>query len=176
MSAIRGMFVLPGPGWLVVAGVSLLGIYIVWLRWGARIHSRERAFHMHSPFPLMGRPDLVMQEWGGSLVVHDLKTRPTARVYPSDKLQLALYALLLRKATGRKVANYAVVRLVTRSGMDLRRVELDIGEAQLEALHEAFARAAAHPPLARMTAKPFLCRRCGFNGKGCPGKSPSLRE
>lgn len=118
-----------------------------------------------------GRPDLIMQEWGGKLVIHDLKTRKGERVYDSDKLQLALYALLVSKATGRSVAAWAVVRAQAPGRPHkLLKVPLDIPLRELESLRERFQAAAISPLAARMTAAPHLCKLCGFRSKQCPGR------
>lgn len=163
--------------WLGGGALALFLVYGAWLRFGARIHSRERAYWIDRPFPLSGRLDLVMQEWGGLLVVHDLKTRRVDRVFESDKLQLALYAFLLAQATGRAVASHAIVRVQAGGGpVKSRRIQLDVSPAQLQALVDAFLAAAAHPDGARLTAAPWLCRRCGFNGRGCAGKALPARH
>lgn len=156
--------------------VALACAWLAWGRFGARIYARERHFEMRRPFALGGRPDLIMQEWGGLLVIHDLKTRKADRVYPSDRLQLALYALLVARATGRKVAPWAVVRVLVPGRVpELRRVELDATSEDLQALSDRFMACAAHPQAARLTAAPYLCKQCGFQGKECPGKSPGRR-
>lgn len=164
-----------GPA-LGVASVALFVLYALWLRWGARIHSREARFEMREPFYLVGRTDLIMQQWGGELVIHDLKTRKSARIYPSDKLQLALYALLVRASTGRRVASYAVIRIAMQGrSHELRHVELNIPDNELIMLYEKFCAKAASPMAARMTAAPYMCRQCGFNGRGCQGKNTSKK-
>lgn len=163
--------------WFGGASLVVLLTYGVWLRFGARIHSRERAYWIDRPFPLTGRLDLVMQDWGGRLVVHDLKTRQVDKVFESDKLQLALYAFLLSRATGRNVATHAVVRIQTGNGsIKLRSVQLEIDPAHLHGLADAFLASAAQPTSARLTAVPALCRRCGFNGRGCSGKAAPNRR
>lgn len=160
---------LGGPAIIVAATIFVA--WLAWLRFGARIYAREKSFEMRLPFTMGGRPDLIMQEWGGKLVIHDLKTRKGARVYDSDKLQLALYALLVAKATGRSVAAWAVVRVqVPGQRPRLLKVPLDIPLAELESLRERFAAAAISPLAARMTAAPHLCKLCGFRSKQCPGR------
>lgn len=164
-------------GWLpghlfavaMLVGLALIG-YCAWLRLGARIHSREQMFHMSTPFPLVGRLDLVMQEWGGTLVVHDLKTRKSAKIYPSDKLQLELYALLLRQATGRRVASHGYIRLQVAGKMELRKVELGSDAASLLRLYDSFMQKANDPASANMTAPPYMCAHCGFRGNECVGR------
>jgi CRISPR-associated exonuclease Cas4 len=157
----------------VPLGLALAGVcaWLAWSRFGARIYARERSFEMRFPFALGGRPDLIMQEWGGLLVVHDLKTRSTDRVYDSDRLQLELYALMVRRATGRKVASWAVSRVSVGGNSRSRRVELRATEEELTSLAERYAALSAAPLAARMTARPWLCERCGFRGKECPGKA-----
>ena len=167
--------------WMHMAGPLAWGVgaaaaaWMGWLRFGARVHSRELALEMRHPFALGGRLDLVMQEWGGTLVVHDLKTRKSDRVYDSDRLQLELYALLLRQATGRKVARWAVVRVSVEGKVSARRVELRATSDELEDLARRYHAAAASPLSARMSAPSWMCARCGFRGKECPGKTGARR-
>lgn len=151
--------------------VAFFVAWLAWRRFGARIYARERSFEMSFPFSMGGRPDLIMQEWGGRLVIHDLKTRKAERVYDSDKLQLALYALLVAKATGRSVAGWAVVRVQAPGrSAKLVKVPLNIPLRELQSLRERFAAAAISPLAARMTAAPHLCKLCGFRSKQCPGR------
>lgn len=168
-SLMAGAASLGAPAASLVCGAAVA--WGAWRRWGARIYARERPFEMSSPFPLGGRPDLVMQEWGGALVIHDLKTRKNERVYDSDRLQLALYALLVRKATGRSVAPWAVVRVqVPGAKAKLVKIPLDIPAEDLAALHARFSAVAVSPLAAGMTAAPSLCRHCGFRPKHCQGR------
>lgn len=162
----------PMPLWQCLAwlGGGGLAAYVGWLRLGRRIHSRETLFETSRPFPLAGRPDLIMQEWGGLLVIHDLKTRKTARIYASDQLQLSLYALLVRRSTGRAVAPYGYIRLLVGGRVELSRVALVATEPELERLYSAFMSKAAAPESARLSAPAYLCRNCGFKGRQCPGK------
>lgn len=160
------------PG-MFIAGLIAGGfiLYVLWLRFARRVHSRETLFEMRSPFPLVGRPDLIMQEWGGLLVIHDLKTRKTARLYASDQLQLSLYALLLRRSTGRKVAPYGYIRLFVDGSLALSKVDLNRNDKALEDLYASFVSKADAPGSARLTAPAYLCRNCGFKGRQCIGKA-----
>ena len=154
---------------VMLIGVFLV-IYMLWLRLGARVHSRENMFEISLPFPLIGRPDLIMQEWGGTLVIHDLKTRKSARIYESDQLQLSLYALLVRRATGRQVAKYGYIRLWVGGKVTLSKVVLTRNDKMLESLYSDFVSKALDPGSAQLSAPAYLCRHCGFNGRQCRGK------
>ena len=146
--------------------------YVAWIRFMPRIHSRERMYAMDFPFPLCGRPDLVMQEWGGGLVIHDHKTRRSARVYDSDVLQLSLYAILVSSATKRRVASHGIVRAVDARGVETKiRVPLIGDAARLTHLHERFMEVANQPVLAQRNGPRHLCKQCGFHRKECPGSS-----
>jgi hypothetical protein len=110
-----------------------------------------------------------LQNWGGELVVHDLKTRKSSKVYDSDRLQLNLYAFLLRAATGRKVANHAYVRVLSKNGTSLVKVDLTMTPDEICNLSERYFLAASNPNMAKLTNMPWLCKNCGFNGRDCQG-------
>ena len=154
----------------------LLFFWQMYLRFGSRIHSRELLYVLSGNLPLMGRPDLVMQEWGGLLVCHDLKTRKSNRVFESDILQLSLYAFILRQATGRRIAKYAFVRIKSDKGFESHRVNLTWTDEDIFQLYSRFQQCQVNPFLAQMTAKSFVCKNCGFNGVECKGLAPRLRR
>ena len=161
---------------ILAAGAAALILWQLYLRFGFRIHSRERLYSLSGSMPLIGRPDLVMQEWGGLLVCHDLKTRKADRVYESDVLQLSLYAFLLRCAIRRKVARHAYVRVSQNGLTRLHKVDLTWSDEDLLSLYNRFYQCKTLPSLAQMTAKPYYCKSCGFNGVECKGKAPISRR
>jgi CRISPR/Cas system-associated exonuclease Cas4 (RecB family) len=154
---------------LASAGFVVASVGLIWARLGARIFCREKAFKIYSPIALYGRPDLVMQNWGGELVVHDLKTRKTSKVYESDRLQLNLYAYLIGVATGRKVAKHAVVRVASKSGVVLIKIDLTMSAEAICMLAERYRQTVDNPRIASLTSLPWLCKNCGFNGRDCSG-------
>lgn len=146
-------------------------LLVVWARYFPRIFSRENLYAIDLPFPLMGRPDLIMQEWGGGLVIHDLKNRKSNRIYPSDRLQLSLYAVLVSASTKRKVASYGIVRVNVDGEVKKVRVDLEQDYSKLLALYERFISMVHFPESAKLTSSAYLCKNCGFKNNGCPGRS-----
>lgn len=157
------------PLMILLAGA--LALFALWTRFLPRIYSREKMYGIDIPFSLCGKPDLIMQELGGLLVIHDHKTRKSSRVYDSDVLQLSLYAILVAGATGRKVADYGVIRAIDpRGGLVRHRVPL-IKDARLHSLHDRFMAVASQPAAAKRNGPHYLCKQCGFHGRECPGRS-----
>jgi drug/metabolite transporter superfamily protein YnfA len=171
-SHARGLF----SPMIIFGGVFFVAAMVyLWKRLGRRIYSRETLLTMSTPFPLVGRPDLIMQEWGGSLVIHDLKRRKSPKLYPADQLQLSLYALLVRRSTGRSVANYGYIRLLAGDKTLLSRVELMRDDQRLLDLYAAFQTKADYPASALPNGPAYLCRGCGFKGRQCRGNDSGGR-
>lgn len=134
----------------------------------------EKELAIDRPMRLVGKPDEVYLHPDGYLVPVETKTRDRARIHTDDRIQLSVYAVLLRYARyaglparpGRAVADYGYVRLVTPRGTlwkatsllseaDVtrlvgRRIELEQGTARPRPAHHA-----------------LLCRRCPYRS-GCP--------
>lgn len=97
-----------------------------------RLVMSEQPLGIDHPLPLCGTPDEVYFNRDHRLVAVETKTRDYARVYLSDRIQLSVYAVLLRYARhrmlplgpGRAVAGYGYVRIVTPHGVKWRAVEL----------------------------------------------------
>ena len=159
--------------YIAYISVFVCFLWFIFLRFGARVFAREHQYVLQGDMPLIGKPDLVMQEWGGLLVCHDLKTRKKNRVYDSDVLQLSLYAFILRHATKRKVASYAYIRIKTDQGFFLKKVELTWSDHDIVNLYNRFNLCKMNPEMAHMTAKSYFCKSCGFYGSECQGKTLS---
>jgi len=166
ISAVHSAFEYAVP----IAVISFV-IFLLWSRFCPRIFSREQLYTTDKPFPLMGRPDLIMQEWGGWLVIHDLKSRKTSKVYPSDKLQLSLYAVLVAASTKRKVAAYGFIRTNVNGQEQKIRVNLELDYFKLTDLYDRFVSRVNFPESAKITNSAYLCKSCGFKNNGCPGRS-----
>lgn len=78
----------------------------------AELYLSEQDIHMTDPVALHGRPDQVFEMSGGQLIVVDSKVRSRHRAYEDDRIQLSVYATILRYGYGRSVANYGFVRTV----------------------------------------------------------------
>lgn len=154
------------PG-LAAAALCLAFAWWAASRFRARDFSREKPYSIHAPFPLSGVPDLVRQESGGELTIHDLKTRSRALWFESDRIQLSLYRLLVSRATGRKVKEVGYIRVRSPGKADqLLEVPL-YGEEQLVALYDRYIALLDGRESARWAKSPALCGLCGFNQKQC---------
>jgi len=85
----------------------------------------ERSFSIRRPFQLAVRVDRVYDN-GKNLVLVELKTRRTPRVYSSDVIELSAQCVALRQNSTRDVAGHAYVLLVhpLLKTQTLYRVEL----------------------------------------------------
>lgn len=140
----------------------------------ARLVMSERKLAMVRPLPLKGKPDEVYVNRGGALVPVETKTRVHAQVYLSDRIQLSVYAVLLRYARdaalpggpARAVAGYGYVRLVTPTGVKWKRTEL-LTQAQVGGLvrrRQLLERGEVAP---RDVRHPGICRGCAYRTR-CP--------
>lgn len=105
---------------LAIAAALVLGSgWALWrrsraLRWGAPVAFDDGArtpVDLYDPtLRLAGRPDEIRRTRGGLTVPVEVKTRAAPRngVYPSHRLQVEAYALLLERSTGRAPA-YGIV-------------------------------------------------------------------
>lgn len=157
-----------GPG--IVIGILAGSVALaIWWRWGKRVFAVERLIVLHHPIALSGAPDLVLQRWGGELVVHDLKNREQDKVFESDAVQLSLYRFLLEKSTGRRVSDVGWIR-VRRKGR-AEDVELPVqlwGDDRVIDLWQRYQRMRAGAET-KTTQHAGLCQRCSFFKKQCPG-------
>lgn len=77
---------------------------------GAVCVLNEQDINTTTPVPLHGKPDQVFRLRDGRYLLLDTKTRPHAKVYFSDIVQLSVYAVIL-KNKGLPVFPFAVVRI-----------------------------------------------------------------
>lgn len=68
------------------------------------------------PVPLHGRVDQVFRLDDGRLLILDTKTRSRPNAYPSDIVQISVYALIL-KYRGHRVSSVALLRFPNVSGV-----------------------------------------------------------
>ena len=154
--------------WAIGGILAVMGASLIWYwdRTREKVWCREKTFSIRKPFPLIGAPDLVWQEKGGVLTIHDLKTRKKPVVHLSDKIQISLYKLLVEKATGRAVRNYGVVRIRNESGDRQIRIPL-LEEEELLKLYERYWDLADGKEQASCAPNPRFCDSCGFKGNKC---------
>lgn len=166
-----------GMGPVELGTLTLCGVVVAWgvrrLIRGSRpsevVFLREKPLFTRSPFPLAGRPDLVVERRDGSLKVKDLKNRKRARIYPADVVQLSCYALLLRELyPSRKVANEASVVVRTKDCREREESVRLMGREELVALRERWLDVVEErePP---RKCDGRLCGHCSFKGRLCDG-------
>lgn len=163
--------------WMYLLGLGLLGAsYWFWNRFRAKDFCREKLYNISFPFPLTGAPDLVRQEDGGLLTIHDLKNRAKAVWFESDRIQLSLYKLLIERATGRKVSEKGYIRVRTNGKADqLLSVPL-YTEKQMIALYDRYMSFQAGQEQPRFCKSMALCKLCGFYKSKCFPPEPSPSE
>lgn len=102
---------------------------------GVKLVTSERDLLTDYPVKLAGRPDEVYWHSAYGLIPVETKTRNQAIMSASDKVQLSVYAVLLRHSknkalpgrpgrSGRLVSSFGYVRFVTPAGTRWKRVSL----------------------------------------------------
>lgn len=158
----------------IAAAACAAGAWWIWDRFRAKDFSREKVYSINRPFPLSGIPDLVRQQDGGELAIHDLKTRARAVWFESDKIQLSLYKLLVERATGRQVSSTGYIRARLPGRQDkLLPVPL-YDEKALVALYDRYIDLLEGRRLPSHAKSKALCELCGFHQKMC--FPPQLKE
>lgn len=83
---------------------------------GAKCVMNEQNISVRKPTALHGRVDQVFEMKNGRWVVVDTKRRNYNKVFPSDIVQLTVYAVILAN-NGHPVAPYGYIRLVNQAGI-----------------------------------------------------------
>lgn len=165
-------------GFEAVAIACLVGLVLVfWLcRWsssangllpaelrGARLVYAERLFRSPEPVTITAKVDRVYRNATDNLVLVELKTRVTNRVYWSDVIELSAQRLALMWQTGEAVADYGYVLTERPDGRrtGCRRIRL-MEPVDLIALVERRERLLAGKAEPQPTCKPEMCQKCAF--------------
>ena len=166
----------------VIFYIGLIGLVIViaathLARWaGSKQLSLEQSFRQtgvligseiklsyRCEFVVAGRVDQLWSMPGKGYVLVDTKNRQRAVAYPSDQLQLSIYAWLLRRTPrykDRPIVQTAYVRVPDPSGpASFLPVPLLSDEETEKVIRLAFARRKARPEI-----NPPSCYRCGHCG------------
>lgn len=107
---------------------------------------------------LTGRPDLVTIDQDDMLHVFEYKTRGSATVYLSDKIQLALYKFILERTRHLRVSNVGHV-VFLRNGQREKVVPVALTTVDIPAHVAAYVRDTRRDPGCTMNGK---CRSCQF--------------
>lgn len=129
----------------------------------------EKQLAIDRPLRLVGKPDEVYLHPDGYLVPVETKTRDRAWIHTADRIQLSVYAVLLRHAKharlpgrpGRAVADYGYVRLVTPKGTFWKVTNL-LSEADVARLVDRHIDLEQGRDQPRPAHHPSLCRRCPY--------------
>lgn len=146
----------------------------------ARLIMSEQDVYTDYPRPLAGRPDEVYRHPNGELIPVETKTRSRTVVRAEDRVQLSVYAVLLRHSShrqlpgtpgkrGRQVASYGYVRIVTPEGTCWRKVAL-MSEADVVRLYERRIALEGGRVRPRGASRPGVCRRCTYRER-CPARA-----
>lgn len=161
---------------LVIASIGVL--LILWRQW--HLHSgcvaatlppelrtapliyAERLFRSIGPVLITAKVDRVYQNAAGELVLLELKTRPTNRVYSSDVIELSAQRVAVMANTQMSVAEYAyVLTEMPDRRTAWHRVELVRAEAVMALALRRNALLAGDVD-ARCARSVGICRTCGF--------------
>lgn len=107
---------------------------------------------------LTGRPDLVTIDVTDMLHIFEYKTRNSATVYLSDKIQLALYKFILERTRHLRVSNVGHV-VFLREGQSEKVVPVALTTVDILAQVTEYVRDIRRDPGCTMNGK---CRRCEF--------------
>lgn len=107
---------------------------------------------------LTGRPDLVTIDVDDMLHIFEYKTRNSATVYLSDKIQLALYKFILERTRHLRVSNVAHV-VFLRNGQREKVVPVALTAVDIPAQVAEYVRDTTRDPGCTMNGK---CRQCEF--------------
>jgi len=108
------------------------------------------------PVPLHGRVDQVFILKDGRLIILDTKVRDRIKVYPSDIVQLSVYAVIL-KYNGYNVCPTALLRFPQNDGRTIYQTIHLYKEEKVISLY--------HRYISIMTDKKLVVCRCGKHQK-----------
>lgn len=156
---------------LIAAGVPL-GVGLLWaasraLAWSSGVWAREKPMRSKLPFPMRGKPDLIVWERDFSLTVADLKTRASGRVMRSDIIQLSCYAAMVRRKSWWKVNDHGYVIFPDGGKGRRERVRL-LDEAELVRIRDRWDDILAGR-VEPTKCDGRLCKTCAFRGEECSG-------
>lgn len=177
----------------VVAVACLAGFAAVlwWFKWSwppkagwslppelcdARLVYAERLFCWPGPVTITAKVDRVYRNATDNLVLVELKTRATNRVYWSDVIELSAQRLALMGQTGAAVADYAYVLIErpdgSRSGCHRVRLMASRNVMALATRRQELLLGEAEPQPACFRG---MCRKCVFV-RFCDSPWRSLRK
>lgn len=137
------------------------------MAWAGGVWAREKPLSSRLPFPMRGKPDIVLWERDLSLTVADLKTRKTAKAMRSDVIQLSCYASMLRRKAWWKVNDHGYILVPEGDGVAKIKVRL-LDDAALLKIRDRWDDILAGR-VEPTKCDGRLCRTCAFREKECTG-------
>lgn len=127
----------------------------------ATIWMKEKGFEISGDIPLIGKMDEAFLLPSGMIVLSDTKSRKRKVVYESDILQVSGYKVLVEDATGKSVADYGFVRLLTPEGNAYFRVKLlsRVEVSSARQLHEDLVSGLYE---GEKCGKQYICNTCAY--------------
>jgi CRISPR-associated exonuclease Cas4 len=130
----------------------------------AKLVYMEEQFRIRTPIPLVARVDRVYREADGDLVLVELKTRRSDRVYVTDVIQLSVQRMAVKGQTRRRVAAHGFVSVQTPGGTAAsraHRVKL-LEPSDVVALYRRREDIVAGRVVPKYAESSSACRACAF--------------
>lgn len=142
--------------------------------YGARLWASEKPLRCRWPVNLCGRIDQAWRTRDRRIVAVETKYRLKPTIYPADRLQLSLYAFLLRRRpwawlSRTRIASHGYVRVVTPAGVTYMQVQL-LTDHEAVAACDRYLDLTCRRTAPRAAASPALCRACAY-ASDCPQRN-----
>ncbi|MDU2065403.1 MAG: PD-(D/E)XK nuclease family protein [Sporomusaceae bacterium] len=146
----------------LVIGAVFLAVWYFWHRSAAKLVLYRTEWYMEivDPVPLCGAPDVVWRS-RNKLIVGDYKSRSSCKVYPSDKIQLSVYRLLLKKNQKMPVADYGFIHFANGRKETIKLYS----EKEILQLVKRYSAIRAGKIKPEKKCDAFYCRYCSHQGR-----------
>lgn len=125
----------------------------------SRLVASEQYIETVTPRKLHGTLDQLYLNMERFFVLVDSKTRSNSHVYLYDIIQLSVYKVILER-NGRKVADYAYVRVVTEAGVSYIKKDL-LSEQEVVRRHDRTLQVLSNKVEPNIVKNKAMCNGCG---------------
>lgn len=125
----------------------------------SRLVASEQYIETITPRKIHGTLDQLYLNADRFFVLVDSKTRSSSRVYLYDIIQLSVYKVILER-NGRKMADYAYVRVVTETGVSYIKKDL-LSEQEVVRRHDRTNLVLSSKVEPTIVKKKTMCNGCG---------------